>query len=45
MILGHGESLDLESDGGFEASTVAIPVAGPGKDEEIDDLFADIVDE
>jgi general secretion pathway protein A len=45
MILGHGESLDLESDGSFDASTVAIPVAGPSKDEEIDDLFADIVDE
>jgi type II secretory pathway predicted ATPase ExeA len=45
MILAHGESLDLESDGGFDASTVAIPVAAPDKDEEIDDLFADIVDE
>jgi type II secretory pathway predicted ATPase ExeA len=45
MILGRGESLDLESDPGFDASTVAMPVAGPSKDEEIDDLFADIVDE
>jgi type II secretory pathway predicted ATPase ExeA len=46
MMLGHGESLDLESDGGFEARTVAIPVpSGPPKDEEIEDLFADIVEE
>ena len=29
MILSHGESLDLESDGGFDPSTVAMPVARP----------------
>jgi hypothetical protein len=46
MMLGQGESFDLESDMGFEARTVAIPVpAGSGKDEEIEDLFADIVEE
>jgi type II secretory pathway predicted ATPase ExeA len=47
MMLGHGESLDLDSDGdGFEARTLAIPVpSGPPKDEEIEDLFADIVEE
>jgi general secretion pathway protein A len=44
MILGRGETLDLESDGSFDARTVAIGVETT-KDEEIDDLFADIVDE
>jgi general secretion pathway protein A len=45
MILPHGESFDIEEEAGFEAATVAIPVGGPPKDDDIDDLFADIVED
>ena len=46
MILPQGESFDLDADEPpLDARTVAVPVAGPPKEEEIEDLFADLVEE
>lgn len=46
MILAQGEGFDLDADEpSLDARTVAVPVAGPPKDEEIEDLFADLVEE
>jgi hypothetical protein len=46
MILPQGAGFDLESDDApLDARTVAVPVAGPPKEEEIEDLFADLVEE
>jgi hypothetical protein len=43
MMLGLGESFDLEEEGSLEPRTTAIPL--DDKEGEIDDLFADIVEE
>jgi type II secretory pathway predicted ATPase ExeA len=46
MILPQGESFDLDAEEpSVDARTVAVPAAGPPKDEEIEDLFADLVEE
>jgi type II secretory pathway predicted ATPase ExeA len=46
MILPQGAGFDLESDdAALDARTVAVSVAGPPKEEEIEDLFADLVEE
>lgn len=45
MILSHGEGFDVDHDDPpQDARTVAVAV-GPPKEEEIEDLFADLVDE
>jgi len=46
MILGQGEGFDLEGEEpAFDARTHALPVPDPAKEEEIEDLFADLVEE
>jgi hypothetical protein len=46
MILPQGESFDIDpEETPLDARTVAVTAGGPPKEEEIEDLFADLVEE